>query len=317
VPRDADKQKDFVTFYCKDCKYKFAGKPDFVESAPAETGHPFLYFKKCPICREDSPQAYWERNLLKAWANSTGPKTEAGKAASAANLDGHPTPDEALLTRFNAMKHGLNADVATYYPASPGKYPECESCEFKDSICTDEVACLKKMDLFFKHHVAFDTKDPGKLMGLRANTQAAIQSIIDSMILIIAQDGGPRIKEPIWSRDNEGFVKLVQYFDIEQNEIVSLVEHKAHPLLKPLMDFLSKNKMTLEDIGMTPKMQEEQAILSGFIDNTQPASATALEDFRERTEESLSGMREMIERSQETTKNDSILIEHQESESNA
>ncbi len=312
---DVDKPKDSVTFYCRDCRERFAGKPDFIESAPLETYHPYLYFKKCPICREDAPQAHWERNLLKAWANSTGPKTDAGKAASAANLEGHPTPEESLRTRFNAMSHGLTANVATYYPARPGKYPECDGCEFKDSICGDEIACLKKMDLFFKHHVAFDTKDPGKLMGLRANTQAAIQAIIDSMILAIAQDGGPRIKEPVWTRNKEGFVELISYFDADTSEIVSLVEHKAHPLLKPLMEFISKNSMSLADMNMTPKVMEEQEALSGFIDNTKPQTATALEDFKQRTEESLDKMRGMIERSQEATKNDAILIEHQESES--
>jgi hypothetical protein len=57
------------------------------------------------------------------------PVTAEGKAAAAKNLEGHPTPQESRLTRFNAMKHGMEARTATYFPAKPGKYAFCEGCD--------------------------------------------------------------------------------------------------------------------------------------------------------------------------------------------
>ncbi len=305
-----------VTFYCPDCKISFKKKPDLIEEYPERDYHPYFYYGNCPQCKEQCEQAYWDQNLLKAHAHATGPKTVAGKAASAANLEGHPTPEETLITRFNAMKHGLHAKVADYFPARPGKYPQCDGCELRESICSQEVACLKRVELFMKHHIAFDTKDPSMLMGLRADTQAAIQGLINDMILTIAQDGGPRVEDPVWTYvKDEGF-QLVSYYDAGLGRMVRVTEKKAHPLLKPLIDFINKNSMTLADMEMTPKVQDEQEAMKGFLDAAKPNANESLEDFSQKTLGVMDDMKALIKKSQEATNNDPILIEHEQSEGN-
>jgi len=230
---------------------------------------------------------------MKAHANATGPKTPDGKAASAKNLEGHPSPEEAQLTRFNAMKHGLYADVATHFPAKPGRYPACEGCEHKETkACLDGPrACLKRTELFLKHQIAFDTQDPKLLTRLRANTQAGIQALIDDMLLAIAQDGGPRIQEIQWYNDKDGNFHLARY--LEDGEWRQIYEIKAHPLLKLLMEFISKNSMTLADLEMTPKVQDEHELIKGHLDQKGQAGESA-SDYQRRIEQKTDKLLQLI-----------------------
>lgn len=256
-----------VHFHCKACGHRFESVP--VVHAHADTPwHPYRYTAPCPECNApEAGQAAWERGLLKAWATATGPKTAEGKAAVRANLVGHPTPEEALRTRFNALQHGLYARTATFFPARPGKYPHCEGCEYREGVCgVSSPACLKRAELFLKHHIAFETRDPGLLMELRSDTQAGVQALINDMILIIAQDGGPRLMHPEWYTDKDtGEVNLVEWTG-DDGKRHRLMKYEAHPLLKHLMDYISKNTMTLADMGMTPKVQAEEEAQMGHLE---------------------------------------------------
>jgi hypothetical protein len=118
-----------VTFQCQPCKNTFEVEPERIQDAPELEHHPFRYFAECPKCFGEVEQALWERALMKAWQNATGPKSEERKAAAAKNLEGHPTPDEARRTRFNAMKNGLHARSATHFPAKPDGYSFCSGCD--------------------------------------------------------------------------------------------------------------------------------------------------------------------------------------------
>lgn len=285
-----------VRFHCKGCGHRFEAEPQ-VEDAPERSYHPWRYFHECPKCGDRAEQAAWELNLLKAHASATGPTTPAGKAASAANLEGHPTPEEAQRTRFNAMKHGLYADVANYFPAKPGHYPACDGCEhLMTYACLDGPrACLKRTEVFLKHQIAFDTQDPKLLTRLRANTQAGIQALIDDMLLAIAQDGGPRIKEIQWYHDKDGGFHLAGWYD-ECGEFQQIHEIKAHPLLKLLMEFISKNSMTLADLEMTPKVQDEQDLMQGFLDQKGEQQEKA-DAYRNRVEERQNKLLALIQNS--------------------
>lgn len=238
---------------------------------------------------------------MKAHAYATGPKTEAGKAAVTGNLRNRP---------FNAVRHGLYARTATYFPAKPGKYARCESCEhLATSAClAPPRACLKRHELLLRHQIAFTTQDPDLLLLIRSDTQAGIQGLIDDMILTIAQDGGPRVKEVVWYHDKEGKFHLAKWID-ETKQEHQIHELKAHPLLKPLMEFISKNAMTLADLEMTPKAKDDQAMLEGYLDQQGERQDTLLE-YQERQAKALEHVHGLIERSQRRLASDPILIEH-------
>lgn len=270
-----------------------------MEDAPELIHHPFRYTKACPECGEVADQAAWERALMKAHAHATGPKTAAGKAVVTQNIEGHPTPEEAQRTRFNAMKHGLFARTAQYFPASPGKYPHCEKCEHLETqACTQGPrACLKRTELFLKHQIAFESQDPAMLTGLRADTQAALQAIIDDIILTIARQG-VAIEEIQWYSDKEGGFHLAQY--VENGELKQIYEIKAHPLLKHLMDFIAKNSLTLADMGMTPKVQGDQELLKGFLDQ-EGENRESTDDYRNRIEDGIDKLHSLISHSYKKT----------------
>ena len=301
-----------VSFHCKNCSFRFKASPDSVNEAPDSAHHPFDYFAVCPECGETAGQAAWEKNLLKGWEKATGPRTVAGKAKSSKNLEGHPTRDESKLTRFNAMKHGLSARVATFFPAKPGKYPHCNNCNYFEDCSVEASACLKRTELYLKHQIAFETSDPRLLTEIRSDTQAGIQALINDMILAISQDGGPRIKELQWYHDKDGVCHLARWFDSEGVEH-QIKEIKAHPLLRHLIDFISKNSMTLNDFGMTPKSQDEHDLVEGFLDD-KGEKRDSLLDFQEEQKRLLEDLGEKIERSKQITRNDPILIEHGESD---
>ncbi len=297
-----EKSREHVNFRCG-CGARFSGPPGRVEDAPDQGWHPFRYFAACPECGEEAPQAAWERALMKAWRRATGPRTPEGKARSAANLEGHPTPEEAQITRFNAMKHGMFAKTAKFFPAKPGKYPQCDGCEHLDgddprgSECVRHRACLKQVELFMRYQSAFDSRDPELLLELQASRHAAIQALIDSMILAIAQDGGPRIKTVEWYYDKDGGFHLAQWVD-ERGEVHQIYELKEHPLLKPLIDYINKNSMTLADLGMTPKVQDDQDLMRGFLDHEREGRDSA-EGFRRSIEEQQRKLLELVEGSYE------------------
>ncbi len=301
-----------VHFHCRKCRHRFEAEPDEVLDAPGIEHHPFEYRANCPNCDASAGQAAWEHSLLKAHAFSTGPRTAEGKAAVTENLRGHPTPEEAKRTRFNAMKHGLYARTANYFPAKPGKYARCESCEHLESksCLAPPQACLKRHELMLRHQIAFETQDPDLLLQIRSDTQSAIQGLIDDMILAIAQDGGPRIQEVVWFNDKEGGFHLARFKDADGNTH-QIHEIKAHPLLKPLMEFISKNAMTLADLEMTPKARDDQATMGGFLDEQVDRNDTLLE-YQERQTQALEHVQSLIARSQRRLASDPVLIEHGE-----
>ncbi len=295
------KPKHTVNFRCVPCRRSFAAAPLRVEDAPELPWHPFRYFHRCETCGGEVEQAAWERALFKAWTKATGPRTPEGKARSAANIEGHPTPDEALITRFNRMKHGLFAKTAKFFPARPGRYPQCDGCEHlsdfdrKESECVRHHACLKQVQLFMRYDAAFAAKDPSLLVEMQAQRHAAIQTIIDQMILTIAQDGGPRMKTVDWYYDKDGTFHLAKWTD-EDGVEHQIYKHEEHVLLKRLIEYVSKNSMTLADMGMTPKVQEDQNMMKGFLDS-ESSSREEANEYRRRIEEQQQKLLELVENS--------------------
>lgn len=238
---------------------------------------------------------WWYRNLLRAWSESTGPKTDEGKRRA----------------RFNALTHGLSAKVAAYYPAKPGAYPHCNGCRYlEDEDCLEYGGCLTRTEIMLRHLMAYEANDPRMLQNLHAERQAHLAALADDMLLAIIQDGGPRMKTPEWYHDKDGDFHLARYRDEETNDWVQLYKLEEHPLIKRLLDLVAKNKMTLEDQGMTPKVQEDQSILEGALAEESEDRET-LSEYARRQADALEGLTSMIERSRERVSRDPILIEHQ------
>jgi len=307
---DSTAQRSSVTFVCSTCDYKWAAAPDRVEDFAEDDVHPWAYFCACPRCGEDAGQLPQERNLFKAWSKSTGPRTSAGIAAVTKNLEGHPTPEEARRTRFNAMKHGVYARTATYFPARPGKYPQCDGCQYFVE-CSGSVACLKKTELFLRTHIAFETRDPGLLTEINADIQSMVHSLVQDILLAIVGEG-VQLKSPKFVYDKDGDIHWVEYLD-STGEKQPLYDIAAHPLLKTLKDMLSANGMTLSDLAMTPKVQEDNNIEMGNLER-QGQSRDALLAFQQRQTEALEKLPAMIARGQDRIKKDTVFIDHQEGE---
>lgn len=298
-----------VRFHCEECDERFEREPARIVDAPEDAHHPWRYFSPCPACRAEAPQERQHRHLLKMWANATGPRTEEGKAAVTANLEGHPTPEEARRTRFNALKSGLHARTATYWPARPGAYSHCTGCEYRYTICDQQVACLKRTELLLKHQIAFETGDPSLLVDLRAQLHANVQALLDDMILAIAQDG-VRLKTPEWYYDKDGSLHFVNYEDDAgvQHQIMKI---EQHPLLRTLGDMIAKLDLGLAQQGMTPKVQDDNDVIRGHLAGDAKTKEQALE-YQRRQTETLEGLALLINRSRESAARDPVLLEHQQ-----
>jgi len=238
----------------------------------------------------------------------TGPKTKEGKAAVSSNLAGHPTPEESLRTRFNAMKHGLRSTVATYFPAKPGSYSQCQTCDIDWNECAGSVACMKRTELFMRHRIAFESRDPGMLTDLRADMQANVQAIIDDIILAIVSDG-VALRNPAYDFDKDGGFHIAQYEDPLTGQMKVIEDVKAHPLIKALSEFLTRNNMSLADLSMTPKVMDDNEVNMGNLAEEKNDRQTLLDYQRQQTD-SLNNLSDMINRSRERSEKDPVVVEY-------
>ncbi|MGR8932106.1 MAG: hypothetical protein ACU836_15855 [Gammaproteobacteria bacterium] len=294
-----------VSFYCHWCRSKFAREPERIEDAP-DRNHPYLYYANCD-CGHEAEQAHWEKGLMAAYGKSIGPTTEAGKAASAKNLEKAHTPEIHARTRFNGLKTGMHANVLTYFPARPGQYPMCEGCEIKNSFCEQNTVCMKEADRHMRYRIAFENNDYSFIREDHASMHATVQTIINNMMLKIVQTG-VEIRAPVWYIDPEDGFQLAEYTDPSTGERRFIEEIKAHPLLKVLSEFIGKNSLSLSELGMT-RVQEQENHIKGHLDHDAARGDSMLE-YQERQTNALEGLRAMIEASQRRVNSDPILIEH-------
>lgn len=301
-----------VTFRCGGCKRAFEGEPDIVEETadPEQAYHPYLYYADCPHCTAKlQPQASNERALLKAHQMCTGPRTPEGIKASAENIKGHPTPSEALRTRFNAMKHGNSARTATYFPAKPGKYAWCETCNVDQAWCATQAACERQTRIFMMHHAAFEQRNPKLLTEIHGETVAAITATLQIMLQQVLGDGVV-LRHPKVELSREGVPVTLSYEDAE-GEKHFIEELHAHPLLKIITDFSTRLGINMSDLGMTPKRAiEEEESLAGNLGGPTKALPADLEAFQTKMVEAMAGARQLLANSAAATRADPVLVEH-------
>lgn len=308
MAKDRSKPLSEINFYCKPCFQSFKAEPGRVEDAPEQEHHPYVYYAPCPKCGTECGQASWEKSLLKAWANATGPKTEEGLAATAANLEGHPTPEESLRTRFNGMKHGLTARTATYFPAKPDGYAFCSACEVDRVWCGQQPACAKKTELFMLHHAAFEQRNPRQLMGIYADLQASLFAVLQQILQTIVADG-VKIEAPQYYTNKDGDLIVAEYLD-EQGQRRIIKDINAHPLFKPLGEMLSRVGLTLADMGMTAKVIEAEDDEMGRLESDRQ-DRDSLNEFQRRQTAALENLAGALDRARSNKLRDPVLLEHQ------
>jgi len=304
--KDLSTQLHAVTFKCSPCSNTFNISPSRVEDAPDRDWHPWRYFAKCSGCGEEVGQLPTQVALMASFGKHTGPKTKAGKIASAKNIEGHPTPEEAQRTRFNAMKHGLNARVAMFFPSKPGSYDQCESCDISYAVCKAEPACMRQTELFMRHRIAVEHGDATMLNDLNADTQANLRAIMDNIILSVLNKG-VAIETPSWYHDKDGGFHLAEYMG-DGGEMVQLTELAAHPLLKFMMEMVSKNSLSLSDLALTPKVASEDEDLKGFLDVNKTQGATAL-DYQRKSADQMDKLLSLIDGNKPSPNREPITID--------
>lgn len=301
---------DVVMLHCPECDHRWSGPPGRVVDVPDKSHHPWDYFATCPECGAEGHQDRREQALLKAWANSTGPRTPEGLANTAKNLEGHPTPEEARRTRFNGLKHGAYAETARYFPARPGKYADCDGCPYLHTTCglDNNPACQRKTELYLRHIVAFDSGDPGLLQGLRASMHATVTAILDAIMQdIIAR--GVALETPAWYYDKDGDFHLAEYVD-DTGQRQLITEVNEHPLLKRMSEIIKATGMTLADSGMTMASVREQDAIEGHLAGQQGDRQTML-DYQRKQALALENMTAILSRASDRAKEDPVLIEHE------
>ncbi len=309
MPKDWSAKISTVNFRCAECRTSFEGEPDLIEDDAEQPHHPYRYFAHCPSCNaQHQPQAAWEKALLKAHQHSTGPKTDQGKAATAANLDGHPTPTEALRTRFNAMKHGAAARTATYFPAKPDGYAFCGRCDVDRAWCAQQPACVKQTEIFMLHHAAFEQRNPRVLAAMHADMHAALMATLQMCIQEVL-GLGVLIKAPKVELDREGNPVTLTY-TAEDGSKRYIYNYTSNPAFKPLTELISRLGLSMSDLGMTVRAAEDDEERSlGKLQMGEDTRET-LTAFGERMVLATENARLLITQAQKATAADPVLVEH-------
>ena len=310
--KDWSDRLDKVTFRCGVCRSTYTSRPDLVEDDPETPFHPYRYYANCPDCgAQHQPQAHWERALMKAHQEATGPTSAEGKAAAAANLAGHPTPEDMRVIRFNAMKHGMEARVATFFPAKPDKYSFCATCDVDRFWCMDQPACVKQTELFMLHHAAVEQRNPKALGKIQADILAALTATLQMCLQAVLADGVV-IRTPQVELSRDGVPVALTYMDA-RGEVHQIYDYHSNPAFKPITDMISRLGLSMSDLGLTYQADDEQDPAGqGFL-QVGAGKREQLEDFGKRAQQALEGVREKLGRAQSSMRADPVLIEHEAS----
>jgi hypothetical protein len=310
MAKDWTEQQSTVDFRCGVCKHAWADEPDLIEPAPELEHHPYRYFGDCPVCHaEQQPQAAWARALMKAHQLSTGPKTAEGLAKVGKNLEGHPNAEAVQRTRFNAMKHGMAAKTATYFPARPDGYGFCKQCDVDRTWCAQQAACVKQTEIFMLHHAAFESRNPRVLAGIHADLQAGLTAMLQMLMQQVLGDGVV-ITQPRVELDRDGNSQTLSYLDADGKRQY-IYDRQAHPALKAITDFVSRLGLSMNDLGMTVRAADPEDEGAGGVLKLDAKTQETLSDFNTRMLGVMSGARDMLAAASKATREDPVLVAHE------
>ena len=270
IPDALYEQKERTIFWCPECRHRWEADAERVEPS-VDSPHPFEYFATCPKCGEQRNESPQIKGLYRAWLNITGSKSTE---ISNKNL----VPPDPEKFRFNALRHGMYAKKAKYFPAKEGRYPECSDCGYA-AECEVSGVCLELSKIRMMVQRAVDHRDPKALGELMKTTQADLFVMLQRMFSQVFQDG-VTLEAPVWAGTKEGYV-LVQDEDGRQ-----VMEKSAHPLLPRLIDMVAKNSLSLSDMLLTPKTSEEAEAVKGHLEG-EKESREQLSDYRQQRNQML------------------------------
>lgn len=294
-----EKNNETLAFHCTKsrlgCGHKFESDIYETEDYPQREWLPHKYFAECPECDMRAVHASWQIAQWKAISDhgTTGPVSEKGRLAiSQANKD--RDPDSYRLSRFNALSHGLSSTVAQFFPARPGNYDICESCEYLNNGCGDDMKhCAKRTELFVQFKLAEEEGD-GRLLGkLMAGTQAGLAAITMDMVRNVAVKG-VMIETPEYYIDKETGKPMPLKLTDEYGREVQIMKAEANPLLSHLINFIQKNNTTLGDMGLTPAAKEEERRFDGYLEAAETSQEQTLE-VRKEANSQMAALRALIQ----------------------
>jgi len=214
-----------------------------------------------------------------------------------------------MRTRFNGMKHGLTARVATYFPAKPDKYAFCDSCDVDRYWCAEQPACVKQTELFMLHHAAFEQRDPKVLGRVHADLHAALVASLQ-MCLQAVLGHGVVMAVPKVQLDKDGKSVTLKYTDRDGVEH-PVMEYMANPAFKPIADLVTRLGLSLSDLGMTVKAADDDgAELRGRLGGVN-ATPETLDRFADRMAAAMEKVPGLLANAALAAAQDPVLLEHE------
>ena len=268
-------QRPEIRFHCTrnsgGCGARFSSSNYQTSGYPEQDFHPYQHTASCPRCGEDvNPAAH----QVAAWKAASLPLSLESRAKISAAQKARD-PASYAISKSNRMITGANAKVLKVWPAKPGTYAECDTCEFLTNGCkTDFQHCADKTDLYVKFLMAQETGNSAFIGQEMAATQAGMAAITASMIRSLAQKG-VTMEVPVYAKTENG-IEVATYTD-DEGKKRTITRTEANPLLPHLINYVSKNNLTLSDMGITPKVKEEQRQLQGFLDSKEADRETQLD----------------------------------------
>ncbi|WP_194198359.1 hypothetical protein [Neisseria sp. 19428wB4_WF04] len=108
---------------------------------------------------------------------------------------------------------------------------------------------------------------------------------------------------------------IAEYEDLATGQRRTIYDVKAHPLLRSLQDFLSKNGMSLADMGMTPHVIEQEEAALGKLAQDGETQQSLLE-YSQRQAAALENLADLARRANAKKMQDPVLIEYQQNGGN-
>lgn len=276
----ARQKKESKVFYCKNILHdKYVWETD--EYA---LGEDEKYWAVCPACnisRVEVPRSYL--GLAKAWLVQSGPTTPEGKARS----------------RLNSYKDGRASKVMHFLaPAFPGRYPECDSCEFLDECKASFSWCPVIVGPLLRVSQAYAQGRVNEVREIAGYNAAKQYHVLQMMFRRIMKEG---VLVP----------KHIRTINGEDGVVEEILEWQKNPLLDVIPKYMQNLGHTAEQLAITPQQQQEQENIEGYL-KSEGKKQISLEEHRTRSIKAVTDLKMQIQKANLARQADPALQRHKE-----